>query len=335
MELAELTERLVPFCREHLGDPAATVSEVYKMPGHAGFAYGFTAHARGEASSYYLRLPPPNVRLEGTADVMRQVRMLRLLRNSKVPVAPLVWWGEDPRWFGRPYFATEKLEGDTLRFDQGEWGATLTVEQTRPMARQAMAALAEIHRIDWERDVPELGPPLAYAEDVTRWDRFLARAAEPQFLDKAPLVREKLLEKVPAEARIGVFHGDFQWTNLFFSWQGKLLAVIDWELVNIGACLNDVGWICAFTDPAAWDHPAGGGAGHLPAVEELIAYYAEAWGSEPPDLSWFRALATYKFGIITGLNLMLHRTGKREDPHWELLASSMRTNMGRALELLG
>ena len=42
MELPELEERLRPFVREMYGDAEAEVSGVHKMPGHAGFSYGFT-----------------------------------------------------------------------------------------------------------------------------------------------------------------------------------------------------------------------------------------------------------------------------------------------------
>ena len=69
MDLTELSERLVPFCREHLGDPEAAVANVETMPGHAGFSFGFTATSKGESRSYVLRVPPPNVRRVGTADV--------------------------------------------------------------------------------------------------------------------------------------------------------------------------------------------------------------------------------------------------------------------------
>ena len=58
MELDELRTRLVPFVRDRYGDSNARVDGVHKMPGHAGFAYGFTAQAGGE-ESWFLRLPPP------------------------------------------------------------------------------------------------------------------------------------------------------------------------------------------------------------------------------------------------------------------------------------
>ncbi|MDZ7727698.1 MAG: phosphotransferase family protein [Dehalococcoidia bacterium] len=335
MELEELTERLEPFIQAKLDAPAARITNTWMMPGHAGFSYGFTVDVAGEETSYYMRLPPPNVKLEGTADVLRQVRILNALRDSKVPVAKVIWSGDDPQWFGRPFFVTEHIEGDTFKTTEGEWGATLSKETVASMAEQAMRALANIHLLEWEQSVPELGPPVPFDEDVTRWDRFYERAAEPQLLSEVPKVRELLLEKAPTDARIGVFHGDYQWSNLLYSYDGTLRAVIDWELVNIGACLNDLGWITAFSTPDAWAHEGAGGGGKLPDPDQLIEWYVDEYGTDPGDINWFRALACYKFAIITGLNLSLHRRGKRPDPHWEDIKDSMPTLTAYALKMLG
>jgi aminoglycoside phosphotransferase (APT) family kinase protein len=307
------------------------------MPGHAGFAYGFTVASRGRSESWFLRLPPPNVRLEGTADVLRQVEILNALEGTAVPHCAVRWSGEEPEWFGRPYFVVPKLEGDVLRLGPGEWGAELPAERLRDMAAQAMRALAGIHRVDW-RKTPRLGAPLPFADDVERWDRFLPKVAEPARFALQPRVRERLLATLPAGAPVGVFHGDFQVANLFYSREGRLLAVIDWELVGVGATLNDVGWIATFNDPAAWagrGRGAGPGEAEFPGAEELAAMYAEAWGEPLPDLGWYRALAAYKFAIISGFNLSLHRRGKRHDPMWETVAESIEPLLARAAALVG
>ena len=337
MELAELESRLAPFARAKYDDPAATVSRVHKMPGHAGFAYGFTVTSRGRSESWFLRLPPPGVAWQGTADVLRQVEILNALDASDVPHCSVRWSGEDLEWFGRPYFVVPKLEGDVLRLGAGEWGAKLPAERLREMAQQAMRALASVHRVDW-RTTPRLGAPIPAGEDVARWDRFLPKLAEPTRFALQPRVRERLLATLPGDAPVGVFHGDFQVGNLFYSADGRLLAVIDWELVGVGATLNDVGWIATFNDPAAW---AGRGRGPgpsesaFPGAEELVALYTEAWGEKLPDLGWYRALAAYKFAIISGLNLGLHRRGKRHDPLWEEVAESIEPLLARAAQLLG
>src|SRR6478609_5315892 len=62
VDVAELSERLVPFARAKYDDPAAAVDDVVTMPGHAGFAYGFAVHHAGGTDRWFLRLPPPNVR---------------------------------------------------------------------------------------------------------------------------------------------------------------------------------------------------------------------------------------------------------------------------------
>jgi len=334
MELEELRERLGPFVRAKTGDPNARVISAEYGPGHAGFSYLFDIEAQGRLQQYFLRLPPPNVKLEGTADVLRQVAALNALEGTSVPHATIVWSGAEEEWFGRPYFVVPRLEGDVLRLGEGEWGTKLVQEQRRSMARQAMAALAGIHQVDWETRAPYLGPPLELGPDVIRWDRFYERAAEPELLADGPKVRARLLERLPEKPRIGIFHGDFQWANLFYSFEGQLLAVIDWELVGAGATLNDLGWILTFNDPAAWNHEGAASRGMMPPPEELQAMYIEALGSDPGDVAWYRALAAYKFSIISGFNLMLHRRGKRHDPHWEIMKASMPSLMSYALALL-
>jgi len=134
-----------------------------------------------------------------------------------------------------------------------------------------------------------------------------------------------------------LFHGDFHVGNLFCSVDADLLAVIDWELCGVGATQNDVGWITTFSDPQAWalrDGDGPGGRAMFLDPDTLIDLYQHAWGASLTDMNWFRALAAYKFAIITGLNLSLHRRGKREDPLWEDIGLSMEPLINRANELL-
>jgi aminoglycoside phosphotransferase (APT) family kinase protein len=161
--------------------------------------------------------------------------------------------------------------------------------------------------------------------------------AEPGRFELQEKVRARLLGKLPEGAPVGVFHGDFQVANLFFSFDAKLLAVIDFELCGVGATLNDVGWIATFNTADAWDATRGGpvASGGFPNGDALVALYEEAWREKLPDLAWFRALAAYKFAIISGFNLALHRRGKRHDPLWETTALSIEPLLAHAARLLG
>jgi aminoglycoside phosphotransferase (APT) family kinase protein len=333
MDIEELSERLIPFCQDRYGDPGARVFDVVKMPGHAGFAYGFRVEARAEVDAWFIRLPPPNVNWRGTADVLRQVAVLNALDATDVPHCSVRWSGDDLEWFGCPYFVVPWLEGDVLRLGAGEWGCELSESTLLDLGRQAMTALARVHQVD-PAAASYLGDPVPFEEDVTRWDRFYERAAEPERLARAPDVRRKLLDTLPTDAPVGIFHGDFQTANLFCTKDGHLRAVIDWELTGLGATLHDVGWIATFSDPEAWPRGDGSRSMFLDP-DTLVSLYQEAWGRPLPDLNWFRALAAYKFAIISGFNLSLHRRGKRHDPVWETTALAMTPLIDRASELLG
>ncbi|NKB33721.1 MAG: phosphotransferase [Pseudomonadales bacterium] len=330
MELEELKRLLIPFSKSSYKDNNIEVTDVFQMPGHAGFSYGFTVIQGKQTDKWYIRLPPPNVKLQGTADVLRQVEALGVL-PAVVPHCEVKWSGDDPQWFGRPYFVVPQLEGDVVRV-KDERIRNLPQQTRVDMARQAVNALAEIHRVNWQQ-APYLGEPLSLQSDVERWDRFVEKAADPDKLALVPEVRSLLLEKLPTQSPVGIFHGDFQWSNLFYSDDAELLAVIDWELVGVGSTLNDIGWFAIFNDPEAWAD-----SNHadyiMPHGEELIVMYEEAWGSSLPEIYWFRALAAYKFAIITGFNLMLHRRGKRHDPIWETTKDSMESLLQRARTLL-
>ena len=333
MELNELITRLQRFVRAMYDDAAAEVSAVHPMPGHAGFAYGFTVDCAAQHESWFLRLPPPNVNWRGTADVLRQVAVLNALEGTSVPHCSVRWSGDDLRWFGCPYFVVPKLDGDVIRLAAGEWASVLSADVQRELGRAAMTALAAIHRVD-PAHAPYLGAALPFGEDVERWDRFVPRAAEPRQMLLVPQVRQKLLANLPHNAPVGIFHGDFQTANLFCSLRGELLAVIDWELVGVGATLNDVGWICTFSDRQAWHDAPGQQRPMFLDPDTLAGFYRAAWGEALPDLNWYRALAAYKFAIISGLNLGLHRRGKRHDPLWEITALSIEPLLERARALL-
>ena len=313
MDLAELQERLTVFARAHTGDPAAEVRDLRAMPGHAGFSWGFSVITRDGELPLVLRLPPPGVRYVGNADIVRQGRVVSALAATDVPVAPMRWMGDDERWFGRPYLIVDLLAGQNLVVRGTESSGEYNAPLLERMVANTTRALAALHRLDWKRVLPDLGPPMALEDEVARCDYLFQRTADPELVQQAPALKERLLARLPRAPRIGIVHGDFQWSNVLYRPDGSVVAVIDWELAGIGATPIDLGWLTVFSDieswvgPSRWELP-------LPGPERIAELYAEAMGEAIPDLAWYRAFAGYKFGLIGGFNLMLHRRGKRVDP---------------------
>lgn len=297
------------------------VSSVDAMPGHAGFSYGVVV----DGTPYVLRVPPPGTRHEGPADVLRQARLLELLEPTPVPV-PAVR-GSGPA--GDPWFVVDRLPGTTIRPTDTSPPA-FGPAQARRLAFASVDALRALHEVP----APEwLGPPRDPAEAVTRWDRFAERAADQTLLAHAPRLRDQLLASTPRTPATGIVHGDFQWGNLLASasdGEPRVLAVIDWELAHTGSVLDDLGWLCIFSDPGWWSGTAMSIPPGIPDGDELRRHY----GAAEADLRWHTAAAAYGFAVVIALNLSLHRRGKRHDPLWEELAPSAPVMLSRALRSL-
>jgi len=302
------------------------------MPGHAGLSFGFdVADNTGVLDRLVMRMPPKGVRRAGNTDVLRQVPLLRALATQGVPVAPVVWFDDDEQWFGVPFFMVRFLPGET--FVVREPAAVFADVDTAQLFRAAVEALAQVHRVDYADALAGWQEPRLLRDEIEFWTPILAKAAEPEWVAMGERARDLLLANVPQHPRVGVFHGDFQTGNILFDGT-SVVAIVDWEISGIGAQLLDIGWLLFMNDPDSWADRSG--VDGVPPFEQIVAWYADALG-EPlslADVAFYRALSGYRFGVISGLNVMLHRTGKRPDPEWERIALSVPAMFNQACALL-
>ncbi len=312
-----------------------TIVDLRPMPGHAGLSFGFTVRdATGVLDQLVMRMPPKGVRRAGNTDVLRQVPLLQALHASGVPVPPMRWWDADEQWFDVPYFMVGLLPGTTFQVRDPDPAFAAHGVTAADVFMQAVDGLARVHGVDWRSSLADWQAPMDLADEVAFWDSILLKAAEPEWISMGQRTRDLLLGSVPADPDVGIFHGDFQTNNILFD-RGRLVAILDWEISGIGAQLLDLGWLVMMNDPQSWSDGAG-----LPGVADhaaIVARYAASSGRDVDldSIAWFRALSGYRFGVISGLNVMLHRTGKRPDPEWDRIAPSVPFLFGRAAELLG
>src|SRR5713101_5221091 len=335
MDLELLQRQLQDFALAHYGKDAI-VSQVEVMPGHAGLSFGFRVDyqegSQPRNESLVMRLPPKGVKQSGNTDVLRQVPLLQALKRQGVPVPTVRWFGSDLRWFEVPYIMVERLPGRTFHVWEPDPSFDRSPQAVAGLYRQAARALAQVHKLDWQKELAGWEQPRSLETEIRFWDPILAKAAEPQWVTQGQEVRDLLLQSQPANPPIGLFHGDFQGSNFLFD-GNTLVALLDWEISGIGGQLLDLGWLIVFTDLKSW-HPVRGPIPSVPPAEELIAAYEESMQREAQGIAWYRALAGYRFGAISGFNVMLHRKGKRIDPEWELIAPSTSVLFARAKEML-
>jgi hypothetical protein len=70
--------------------------------------------------------------------------------------------------------------------------------------------------------------------------------------------------------------------------------------------------------------------------QEIVETYEQAvsFDISLEQVRWFSAFSGYRLGVITCFSRMLHRRGKRGDPHWEDIALSASRMFERGLELV-
>jgi aminoglycoside phosphotransferase (APT) family kinase protein len=255
---------------------------------------------------------------------------MRSFAGTPVPVPPVYWYGDEPQFFGRPYFVVGFLNGVKLS------DRPFPDEKMKALAHKGIRTLAALHSLPWEPRREAFGDPFPLSEEMKRLDYLLDRPTlDPKVVARAPELRERLRATLPDKARLGCVHGDFQWSNLLFN-ETDPIALIDWEIASIGPALLDLGWVSFFCDEDSWVTTAEDRVRPLTPDEIIETYTAAAsFPVSRDEVRWFRAFAGYRFGVITCFNLMLHRRGKRDDPHWEDIALSAPRMFERGLELLG
>jgi aminoglycoside phosphotransferase (APT) family kinase protein len=334
VEVRDLAGRLRAWADDQLL-PGAAIAGLAPMPGNAGLSFGFDVlDATGAVRrSLVIRLAPPGVRRAGNTDVLRQVPLLEALRRSRVPIAPLVWWTGDPAWFGTDGIVQERLPARSIGLFRAD--PLAPPEDLSRQLRAAVEALAAVHAVDWQRELAEWQDPRSIPDEVAAWDRLLDRFPNAGEAEAGRRLGAELLASDPGGHRVGLVHGDYHVNNVLFDDRAAVAAVIDWEIAGIGATGLDLGYLSVMSDPSCWHPSRGVLLRAVAAPAQLQEWYEAAAGIPVPHASWYQALACHRFGAIAGFNLRLHRTGRREDPLYEELASSVPALFRRGMELLG
>jgi aminoglycoside phosphotransferase (APT) family kinase protein len=278
------------------------VLEVRPLPlGHSGFSYLVRAERAGLPRALVLRLPPPRARPLGPADVARQGRIIAALHAQGFPVPAVVAMSGEPVVDGRPFLLVEMVAGERVEEAEPRLGA-------ERVTRAAVDALRRLHSIPIESTGLD-EEPVGLEAEVERWRRLQERAGDDLGLPYERL-RQRLLATSPGSLRAPcLVHADYHFGNQLYGPDGDVVAVLDWEIAELGQPLLDVACL-AVGGLSRGAGPGGPVPGPAVAPERL----AELYGADPQELLWFCALTCYKYAAVYVYNLLLSRRGKRPDP---------------------
>jgi aminoglycoside phosphotransferase (APT) family kinase protein len=299
----------------------------------AGGASSLTYAGRLGERSVVVKVAPPGVAPVRNRDVLRQVRLLRALAPTPVPVPEVLW--EDagrppdvPPLFVMSFVAGESVEPlfDVVGTDAVD-GATMA-------ARMLAAArtMALLHRIDLGSAGLGGEPVVSADEEIDRWCRVL-QTVDQELVPGWPDVADGLRSSAPVPLAPALVHGDFRLGNLLAEGD-RITAVVDWEIWSVGDPRVDLGWFLLNGDPDTYRRRARHAAA-LPSLAELASAYTEAVGRDAPWLGWFVALASFKSAATWSLIVKHNRRRSSPDGEVEAMVPVLPRLLARAHELAG
>lgn len=224
-----------------------------------------------ERRDLVLRMQVPENQIFLDADVTREFRVLGALAALGPVAVPAPRWLElDNRVLGHPFFVMDKVVGTvptgSPTIHAAGWLADRSPSELRAAWDSSMAAIASVAVVDWRAHVPflaegangtTLAARMAHLADWYRW------TVGDRSYPTTDAALEWLLAELPADTGEPVLcWGDARLGNTMFGADGRVAALLDWELASIGPPGIDLGWWLAFDEFTTTAH----------GVEPLTAY---------------------------------------------------------------
>jgi aminoglycoside phosphotransferase (APT) family kinase protein len=212
----------------------------------AGFSwrtYGVQLRGFPPAEEAIVRVGPP-YGLFAPYSAMPEFESLSALESSSVPAPRVYFASDDLTIMGAPFFLSQKVNGDTP-LPWGTQGQQREGERRRRLAEDFIGALAALHRFDWQATaLAHWGKGVtlqsAAQRQIDEWEsRFRRWALRPHPMAHRALAW--LRSRVPNARRLSLVHGDYPLGN-FLETDGRITAILDWELVHLGDPIEDLGW---------------------------------------------------------------------------------------------
>jgi aminoglycoside phosphotransferase (APT) family kinase protein len=279
----------------------ARITDVEPLTGGSSSLTFLASVADGPAGDevLVLKVAPPGLPPVRNRDVLRQGRVMRALRRAGVVVPPVHFDDPGAPPDVPPFVAMGFVAGTSVEPVLEAEPEPAGFPEVRARALDAAAVLAAIHRVAIEGALLGEEPAVGLVEEVDRWTRAFA-TVPPDLQGDYEACGEALVAAAPAALRPGINHGDYRLGNTLGR-DGRVTAVIDWEIWSVGDPRVDVAWFTFFTDEAG--HPAARSSGPsgMPTAAELLDTYSAAGGAALDDLGWFDALTRYKEAAATAL----------------------------------
>ncbi|MCV7095718.1 phosphotransferase family protein [Mycobacterium kubicae] len=313
----QLQERLPAVLQPVLGGQVGIENLRALTGGASRSTWAFDAVTGAQRRALILRIGPPD---DVHAGMELEARVQAAAAAVGAPVPAILTASDSPAALGNPFLICQEIKGETIvrRIER-----QLDASGRERLLGQCAQALAAIHRAD------TADPSLERGDQLMQWRERLDAMGDTTATFEWGF--RWLAAHQPPPSPAVLVHGDFRMGNLIVD-GSDLAAVLDWELVHVGAAYEDLAWFCI----RAWRFgaPASRGAGGLGGIEDFLQAYEEASETSLDRVAfhWWLVLATLRWGIICRHQAERHLSGQARsvelatigrrvcETEWDLLA---------------
>lgn len=306
--MARDTEKLAAGLRAWLPRGAGITGIKTLSAGHSNETYLI------EGLDEILRMPPSEEGLLPPYDMGRQHEVLVAVAEAapQVPLPAILELCTDPLVLGDEFFLMGKVAGDAFEYVVPDWLAAHPVDGAESVCRQWFDAIIALHNMPASA-LP--GGGRSIQEEAQHW-LDVARGADA--LPALIAVLEDLAKRPPrASGAPTPVHGDPKHGNCLWH-DGKLTALLDWEMTQVSEPLLDLGYILMFHDQG--DASLANAGFELPGwwrPERMVAEWEKGTGRTAVDVDRYTVFGQAKVSAIISVGAFLFNTGRIEDPRFE------------------
>lgn len=309
--MSGLAERLEAYLTRAWERPTA-VTELSRIPGGASReTYRFVATVDGQAKPLILRRDPPGSLIETD----RSLEYLALESFcDRVPAPRPVAMDAEGAELERPFFIMERVEGGvaTSPFTVMPYGAHARAVGEAFFDILGRIAGTELVDLPLAKAAGIPAPEDCWRLAVDHWAGVIeADEQHPQPIVRAA-VRALRRQPPPPPQAVRTVHGDYRGGNFLHGAEGRILAVLDWEMVHLGDPLEDLAWAI---DPLWNPFDTATVAAMIPR-DEAFAIWSKASGLSVDEdaLAWWSLFAAVKGQAIWTSAAKEYRDGGFKEP---------------------
>jgi aminoglycoside phosphotransferase (APT) family kinase protein len=248
-----------------------------------------------------LRRPPMGHVLATAHDMAREHRLITAVGASNVPVPRTLGLCTDVEVNGAPFYVMAFVPGVVL--DSPEKGELLSVSLRKQASEDLIDVLADLHALDVDAvGLGDLAKREGYVErQVKRWSTQWQNSKTRE-LPAVDEVATLLGNNIPVQQGVSIAHGDYRFGNCLTDVEnGRIAAVLDWELCTLGDPLADLGYVGIYwTDPGMPNMRGTDPSGieGFPTFDHLVERYAKRTGRDCSNIGYYKAFASFRLAVI-------------------------------------